>query len=222
RRLFYPRSDWLCFSDLPEMLSVSSSDPERRKLFKVLSGNETMLMKLLVHPRSDVQSLVQYWSRGSRAKDIEPILESMSRLSTTNSIDVINFLPAFARKRLNTYPTPSTQKDRPNEDCFWTAFNFFNDPPGETVKDQNQWGAELNARYQMVASPAFGDMVFVTTPQGDAVHAAVYIADNVVFTKNGGNLSQPWLLMTMQDMLAEYLQYFPLKISYFRLKQPAF
>lgn len=37
-----------------------------------------------------------------------------------------------------------------------------------------------------------------------AVHAAVYIADDIVFTKNGNNIRQPWILMRLKNLIAAY------------------
>jgi len=36
------------------------------------------------------------------------------------------------------------------------------------------------------------------------VHSAVFVADNTVFTKNGGGPREPWLLMRLEDMAAAY------------------
>jgi hypothetical protein len=37
-----------------------------------------------------------------------------------------------------------------------------------------------------------------------ALHMCVYIADGVVFTKNGADFKSPWVLMKLSDMLALY------------------
>jgi hypothetical protein len=39
---------------------------------------------------------------------------------------------------------------------------------------------------------------------GNSIHSAVYLADDIVFTKNGNNYAQPWMLMHLKDLLAEY------------------
>ena len=52
------------------------------------------------------------------------------------------------------------------------------------------------------------------------IHAAVYIADDVVFTKNGGNDRQPWMLMKWDDLLARYPQNDPIRPVIFHRKQP--
>ena len=36
------------------------------------------------------------------------------------------------------------------------------------------------------------------------IHVCVYIAENFVFTKNGVNPGQPWVLMRLPDILPPY------------------
>jgi cell wall-associated NlpC family hydrolase len=81
----------------------------------------------------------------------------------------------------------------------------------------------LNRDYNNILTPTqLGDTIFLATRDGVPVHAAVYIADDIVFTKNGGSLTQPWILMHMQDMLDTYAVKYPrsgpLKIFYYRKK----
>ena len=38
------------------------------------------------------------------------------------------------------------------------------------------------------------------------IHSATFIADNIVFTKNGGGSNRPWVYMEMEDLLALYLK----------------
>ena len=52
------------------------------------------------------------------------------------------------------------------------------------------------------------------------IHAAAYVADDLVFTKNGEDFRQPWILMHMADMLETYAVKYPdrdaLKPQFFR------
>ena len=45
---------------------------------------------------------------------------------------------------------------------------------------------------------------FLLDKNGNAIHSAVYLADDIVFTKNGNNYTQPWMLMHLKDLIAEY------------------
>jgi len=45
------------------------------------------------------------------------------------------------------------------------------------------------------------------------------LADDVVFTKNGGEYMQPWVLMKIADMLAYYNATAPARLTVFRSKK---
>ena len=59
-------------------------------------------------------------------------------------------------------------------------------------------------------------MVLILNGQGNAIHSAVYIAEDIVFTKNGNNFSQPWMLMRLKDLLARYTTDAPPKMLVYR------
>ena len=213
KSLVYQRGTTLCFSDVPEVLSKIPSAAERRRLTKTLARNSTVLMKLRVKPDTDINALISYWAKGGRAKDIEPLLESLSMVPGSVTIDIVHLLPPFARKRLNTYPPPDTTG--PALDCYWSAMNFFNDQPDDRYLDPAVWQEELRRDYTVVTNPVYGDLVFLVRTDGAPMHAAVYIADDVVFTKNGSNYRQPWMLVRMEDLLPRYLQTFPVRVAFF-------
>jgi hypothetical protein len=218
KRLIYLRGSSLCFSDLPEAFSQIPTLAERRRLVKTLSRNATILMKLRITPDSDIPALTAYWKGSWRAKDIEPLLRSLTEVPGGATIDVAQLLPPFARKQLNTYPRqdPST----PAIDCYWTAMNFFRDPPDDRYYSPAAWQSELDANYTVVAQPTYGDAILFMRGDNLPIHAAVYIADDVVFTKNGGNDRQPWMLMKWDDLLARYPQNDPIRPVIFHRKQP--
>ena len=41
------------------------------------------------------------------------------------------------------------------------------------------------------------------------VHSATYLADDVVFTKNGGIFTQPWTYMKLSDLVTYYNTFTP-------------
>jgi len=220
RNLTYARGASLCFADVPELFNRMRSRPEERRLMmKTLSRQSTLLMKLRVKPDTDVAALTAYWSRGGRAKDVGPLLESLRKVPGGASVDVAHLLPPFARKRLNTYPFPPTDEKLPLPDCFWTAMNFFNEPPDDRHFNDTIWRKELEEDYTQVAEATFGDLILFLRADGSPMHAAVHIADDVVFTKNGGSLSQPWILMKLEDMLAKYPTIAPMRAVIFHSKK---
>ena len=64
--------------------------------------------------------------------------------------------------------------------------------------------------------PRFGDIILLTLPDGSSIHSAVHIADGIVFTKNGPSLATPYVLSTMEDMLAFYPSSERLNLTYYR------
>jgi hypothetical protein len=48
--------------------------------------------------------------------------------------------------------------------------------------------------------------IFLMKSETEAVHACVYLADDIVFTKNGPGLVQPWTLTALKDVQAFYAQ----------------
>jgi hypothetical protein len=60
--------------------------------------------------------------------------------------------------------------------------------------------------------------VFLINQQGEVVHSAVYIADDLVFTKNGINFAQPWILMRIPNMRAVFSYVEEPRIVYYRRK----
>jgi cell wall-associated NlpC family hydrolase len=68
----------------------------------------------------------------------------------------------------------------------------------------------LKKDYYTIVKPAqLGDLVLLSTRNDAVVHAAVYVADDLVFTKNGESYTQPWILMRMEDMLDTYNVRYP-------------
>ena len=70
-----------------------------------------------------------------------------------------------------------------------------------------------------------GDIVLFMTQQKEqkeALHSAVFIADNIVFTKNGVSDTSPWMLATIEDLVDLYSFSLPegqsVKLYYFRHK----
>jgi hypothetical protein len=216
RGLVYERGSTLCFSDAMEALSKIPNVAERRQVLKTLAGNSSLLMKLRIRPKSDVGALAAYWGRGYHTKDLEILFRSLTRVRGSVTIDVAQLLPPFARKKINTYPVPSADPAHPPPNCSWTAMNFFNDTPEERFRDPEVWTKELETNYKPVTEPTLGDLLLLLNRDGTLIHIAAFIADDVVFTKNGENDSKPWLLMKWEDVLASYSTDHPLQLLMFR------
>lgn len=202
-RLVYPRGTSVLFSDLNVLCARLHGDAEKVRVLETLSRMSALMVWVKVTPESDIDTLVDYWARGAPFRDIRPVLESVARVPGGGHLDVVNLLPPFARRRMNTYPAVSD----PPRDCYWTALNFFS--VGDPV-DVFVAGAEVEAAmvndYDRVPfeSRGLGDVIFFVGPGGVPVHAVNHVAGEVVFTKNGGHFRQPWVLTTLDAVQEIY------------------
>jgi hypothetical protein len=204
--MLYPRGDAQCFSDLAVLLKQLPDDNERLQTVKALSHQSAVLMGIHVWPDSDIDKIIGYWSwpSGVRLIDVRPLLESLKRKPNGGAASILYFLPQFARQRLYTYPLPSRPGDSVM-DCHWSTMNFFNGVPDNRFSDPKFTADYLLSHYYTIAKPtAYGDLVFLLDKNGNAIHSAVYLADDIVFTKNGNNFAQPWMLMHLKDLISEY------------------
>lgn len=218
--LLYQRGSSLCFSDMAEIMPRVKSETERRRLLKTLSRQSSVLMKLRIRPGTDVEKLVAYWAKGGRAKDIRPLLESLTRVPGGTSIDVAHLLPRFARTHLYTFPYPSSDPIVAKRNCFWTALNFFNETPDDRLCDYKFTEKVIQEEYYPIQDePTFGDVIFLLDAREAVVHAAVYLADDMVFTKNGRSFTEPWRVMSVKEMLSEYPSNTPLRPIVYRWKK---
>jgi hypothetical protein len=187
---------------------------------KALSHQSAVLMGIRVWPDSDIDKIINYWSwpAGVRIVDVRPFLESLRREPDGGAASILYFLPPFARARLYTYPLPSQPGD-PAMDCHWTTMNFFNETPDNRFSDPKYTVDYLLSHYYKIGKPTiYGDLIFLLNKNGNAIHSAVYLADDIVFTKNGNNFAQPWMLMHLKDLLDEYSVDGPPDVIFYRNK----
>jgi len=219
RSRFYERADTLWFADMGAVLTRVDTATERVELIKLLSRESALLVKLRVDENSDIKQLVNYWGRRGRAKDLEPLLESLQRTPGGATIDLAHLLPPFARMRLYSYPWPLEDGKETRQDCFWSSFNFFREQPEDRYGDAALVKAAFAKEFYIVKdAPTFGDILLVVNDQGMAVHAAVYLAEDIFFTKNGAAYAKPWVLMDRADMLACYTNNRPPRTILYRLR----
>lgn len=218
KKLLYRRGTSVLFSDQALFLPTIASLDERTRLLKTLARKSTMLLKLRLTPESDIEALENYWG-GVSSKDIGALLRSVSRNGGSATIDIIHLLPRFARDRLYTYPNPNDPGSLTYMDCHWSVLNFFKpvpDPRYENIDEVAR--AFINDYHPVTGRPKYGDIYLFTLPNGDVLHSCVHLADNIVFTKNGATPSSPWILMTLDDVIAFYPSNLPLDIQRYRPK----
>ncbi len=204
RRLTYTNWGQLCFC-ATEHFRASFTTNEFESLLKVLYRAPTFILRLRVTPQSNIDALLSYWAPGERARELRPLFESLERKPDGGVINISRLLPGFARLRLYTYPDPLRDSNTDSEDCFYSALNFFNDGPNARLLDDSATSKALRQDFYVTDDGwTFGDLLLLTDSSGTGIHCCVYLADQVVFTKNGGTYLQPWKLMKIPDLLTSY------------------
>jgi len=205
--LIYRDGDYMLLADIELVRKQIGSEDELRRLGKALFRQPTVIARLSAGPESDLDALVEYWGRGGRRTEIRPLIESIAGSGADQSIDVIHLLPAFAREHLYTYPKLSTADlNRPAVvNCLWTALNFFRQKPDDRFLDSDFALETLKEDYFIVeADFELGDIVAFLDEEGNLYHAAVYIADNLLFSKNGTSAMSPWTIMSLDGIKNYY------------------
>lgn len=218
RQLTYTNGNSICLcADEPALKSFSSN--EFQCLARTLYSTPTLRLGLRVTPGSDIGALAKYWGRGGRQKAVRPLLESLARIPGGESINISCLLPPFARLRLYTYVDPQSDMLATKEDCFYTALNFFSEQPDPRLVDGDYARNELSAKYYRIQdNPVFGDLIALVDSNRKPIHICVYIADDIVFTKEGTGSSHPWVLMRFRDVLTDYAAEESLTVVHFRRK----
>ena len=219
--LLYRRGGNALFSDVELVLRHLPAVEDRLVFLKSLSLQTATLANLRLRPGCDIDKILGYWAGvpGVRAKDLRPLLESIRDAPDGGSLNIIYLLPPFARSRLYTFPMPAEEGDG-RGDCHWSALNFHHDPPDDRLMDAAYASERVRADYYPIGRPSrCGDLVFLLDGSGGVIHSAVHLADDLVFTKNGINVGQPWILMRMSRLLKVYTFGSEPKVVFYRRRE---
>jgi hypothetical protein len=218
-KVSYKLGTTMLFADTPAILELAGSEKERLEILRAISRSPALVATVLLDEehKIDAQS---YWSKGFSAMNTSPFREAMNRLKAPARIDLIHLLPANVRKLLYTYHNPKTSISGYLPDCHWSALNFFNADPFDHLCEPSKATAYAIANFTPVAPPyEFGDVLFFTdTQSGDAYHSCVYIAADIVFTKNGRSPLEPWVLLKLDKVKSMYDMHFNTNVTAYRRK----
>jgi hypothetical protein len=210
RNLSFPHGKLLFFCDAPVVLAKLDNYQDKLRLMKILTRKSTLLLRLHVMPDTDINALADYWSKGAAGKDGKLMLESLVDVPGGARMGVGRFFPTAPREALYRFPYPSQNPDDAKKDCHWTALNFFKDPPDQRYLDINYVKQSFTNDYYPVPSDLrYGDILELVRPNGDAIHSCVFIADNIVYTKNSAQATEPCMLMTIPDLLDAFSSLIP-------------
>jgi hypothetical protein len=219
RAVSYRSGSMIQFADLPALLGLLATDQERVDALRALSRTPSLVAKIIINS-TPTEKLASYWHKGFRLKDTSSFMASVKRNRNVDRMDLLHLLPSGIRKILYTFPDPTQARSGYLPDCHWSSLNFFNTQPLDRLADPLQATAYTLEKFAPVDPPyELGDVLFFTdTKTGDAYHSCAYLADNVVFTKNGRSPLQPWVLMKLESVKHLYDMHFETKISAYRRK----
>jgi hypothetical protein len=203
RKLVYQRGETLCFSN-PEVARAYLASHEFSALLRALYSSDTIFIRLWVQTNDPIDQIAAYWGMGGREESLKPLLKSAARTPGGTGIDLDRLLPPLPRTWLYTYP--SRPKDAPSAgDCSWTTQNFFGTAADDRFLEPGSRVNEIRENYQVVdRAERLGDVIVFVDAQGLTQHACVYVAGDIVFTKNGAQNTHPWVLMRLDQMRSLY------------------
>lgn len=203
RSRLFPIGEYSVFADRPLLCASLTTAQHRRTLQRMLARTPSLLVQLRIGPNDDVRAIADYWSAGGRRNEVLPLLESIARAPGGGVLDIAHLLPSFARARLFTFPAPD---DPPRRDCHWTSMNFWSRVPDDRFVDPEAVRRALESDFVPIdpKEVRLGDVIVFEGRAGRILHSAVFIAADVVFTKNGASQKRPWLLMRLRDVIGGY------------------
>jgi hypothetical protein len=226
RKLSVEHGNYLVFGGLPALLAETSDSQEKVRFLKCLSRQQTMLLRLKVTKDSDLAALTKYWGKGPYAPNVRSILDALREVRGGAFCSLLAILPPLPCAQAYNYPITLNQQSGDllaNFDCHWTSLSFFRDSAGPHPPGPDYFAKEIAENYSpLTDSPRFGDLLIMTTPGGEIIHTAVFIADEIFFTKNGSTPIYPWMFAKLPDLLKQYSFRAPegqeLVLRYFRHK----
>ncbi|MFZ9436156.1 MAG: hypothetical protein ACO29B_02440 [Opitutales bacterium] len=218
RKLLWRRGAALVFSDIQALLSLAKNSEEIAAVFRTITRIRSLLVELKLPLKDGRATFIDYWSAGSLNAERVPFLVAITRRRAPQLIDVTQFLPTLARRRVYTFPTAAMGLKGRLPDCHWTSLNFFEEEPKDLYLDSAKASEHLLSDYVAIDPPyKFGD-VMCFLDHGEGLHTCVYVADDIVLTKNGESILAPWTFMPIKDVDDVYRRSPDTRVQGYRLK----
>jgi hypothetical protein len=221
RPLVYEHGGFVFFADIDLVRAQVDDRAELRRLAKALHRESTLAVRVRVGDPAHLEEVAAYWGRGGRRTDVRPLLESVAHLGPEAAVDVVHLLPIMARLHLYRYPMVSlADLEKPSlPNCFWTALNFFTAQPSDRFLDVEAVRATLKRDYHIVHDEfQLGDVVVFYAEDGSEYHAAVHVAEDLVFGKNGSAPLAPWTILPADRLKGYFTQHAGGRLQYYRRK----
>jgi hypothetical protein len=219
RKLAWKNGEAVVFSDIQALLTLAKNSDEVRSTFRAITRVRSLVVGLRLPLKGDSRQFIDYWSASQADNPRLPFIHAITNRRAPQTIDITHFLPSLMRQRAYTFPDMESGLKGRFPDCHWTSLNFFNSVPKEYYLDTRLAASQLVENYSTVEPPyRFGD-VLCFLEGGEGLHTCVYIADDIVFSKNGDSVLAPWALMQISDVESVYRRSPATRIQGFRLKR---
>jgi len=219
RKLVWKRGEALVFSDIQALLTLAKTSAEVLSTFRAVTRVRCLIVELQLPLKGDRNQFIEYWSAGQTDAPRLTFVNAITKRRAPQTVDITHFLPSLMRQRAYTFPEIELGLKGRFPDCHWTSLNFFNITPKEYYLDTRLAAAQLVENYTTVEMPyKYGD-VLCFLDGGEGLHTCVYIADDIVLTKNGDGILAPWALMQIKDVDSIYRRSPTTRIQGFRLKR---
>jgi hypothetical protein len=221
RHLAFRRRNVLSLFDRAYILrKIGDDPPEKQEFLRAIFASPGLVARLVIDEDTDLEATTEYWSAGGRNPGVGPLLEAVRATTGVERIDLVQILPAVARRYLNSFTNlrDITPKNAP--DCFWASIQFFKPATSSRTLDQLLVQHHLGSDFEQVEDEAgFGDVVCMfDANDGSFLHSYVHIAGDVVFSKNGASFARPFILTRRSDMLSVYLDETAIRFETYRLR----
>lgn len=208
-KLSYPiGTSTLAFSDIPLLFENVRDVTELSILRRAITRTQAIVLKLQIPDRpEEIVSLAHYWTASARVKSTIPLFESLARAKPDfRSIDPSNFFPPIPNNYLYEFPSAADGMQGVFPDGIWTSLHFFDTAPNDPAFETADTAELLNRKFEKASPPLqFGDLLLFSDSQtGALVHACVFIADDIAFTKNDRSVLTPWILMKIENIQARF------------------
>lgn len=218
RKLLWRRGSAVVFSDIQALLTLTKSQEEVATVFRTITRVRSLLVELKLPLKEGRAGFIEYWSAGSLNAERVPFLSAITRRRAPQMVDITQFLPTLARRRVYTFPTAAMGLKGRLPDCHWTSLNFFEEEAKDNYLDSAMASQHLLTAYVAIDPPyKFGD-VLCFLDNGEGLHTCVQVADDIVLTKNGESILAPWTFMSLKDVDDIYRRSPDTRIQGYRLK----
>lgn len=188
------------FSDISSVCTRLADHAACNAFVRTMLSRPSASLRILLDAPGVVERAVAEFAPERQAEVREALTTAAANRAAT--VPVVTFMPAWARERLDTFPTPA--EDWTN--CFWSALNFVNRAPG-IIGSYADMESILGAEFERVTGPArFGDVLLLRNARSRPIHAATVLVGGYVFTKNGFGHLQAWRIVPTTDVTADFPQ----------------